>query len=843
MKTKHLLLSALVLTLPLAGARAATFATDTTIGAANSSYDGQEIVVTNCTLMVNGPHTFASLLVTNGGVLKHSAAPNGEADNVLALNISGDVWVDTLSRIDVSGRGYDAQQGPGAGIANAGGWGTGASHGGVGGTAASYGGAGGGAYDSILTPAQLGSGGGVGSGGPGGGAVVLSVAGTLRVDGTLAADGSAAPNPQSGGGAGGSLWINAGTLTGGGLIAARGGAGGVTEGGGGGGGGRIALYLSQNTFAGTISAVGGLGYQNGGAGTIYTKSSAEATGHVLVDNGGASGEWTPLTTPEAFELVIRNQAKVSALAPLTSSTLLVQSNGVLSCPADSSSLTVTVLGDAGIDAGGKVDVNGLGYAASVGPGAGTNSLYGYGSGGGHGGVGGDSVSGGYWGSAPGGGVYDSIVGPTQWGSGGGPTIHNGIAGGPGGGAVALNVAGTLRVDGTLTADGSASPNLQYGGGAGGSLWINAGTLTGGGLIAARGGAGAVIPGGGGGGGRIALYLSQNTFGGTISGTGGLGYQNGGAGTVYTKLAADTCGLVLVDNGNNAGLTRLNSSAWPAGLVFDLTLSGAAIVKSDAPLTFRHLVMTNGVVVTHDQEQAGFHWTCQGDAWIASSASFNVDGLGYAGAGGPGAGQTSVYGYGSGGGHGGPGAQSFDGGYWGPAPGGGTYGSSSEPVTLGSGGGAAGGSGGGALRLTVNGVLHLDGSFSANGLVSAGRGSVSALGSAATDYGAAGGGGRIAIYTYSTAGFDTNHISAAGAAGLGTLVFSYPPPVPVAETVGAALRVSWRTGNGGTYQLWSTPDFTTWSPYGPLRAGTGDILTQDCPMTNSPGLFFRVQMGN
>ena len=36
---------------------------------------------------------------------------------------------------------------------------------------------------------------------------------------------------------------------------------------------------------------------------------------------------------------------------------------------------------------------------------------------------------------------------------------------------------------------------------------------------------------------------------------------------------------------------------------------------------------------------------------------------------------------------------------------------------------------------------------------------------------------------------------------------------------------------------------TWSPYGPLRAGTGGILTQDCPMTNSPGLFFRVQMAN
>jgi hypothetical protein len=412
--------------------------------------------------------------------------------------------------------------------------------------------------------------------------------------------------------------------------------------------------------------------------------------------------------------------------------------------------------------------------------------------------------------------------------------------------------------------------VQYGAGAGGSLWINAGTLTGGGLIAARGGPGGVTQGGGGGGGgRIALYLTQNTFGGSISAVGGLGFQNGGAGTVYTKLAADAYGKVLVDNGNNAGLTRLNSSLWPAGLVFDLTISGAAIVQPDAPQTFRHLVMTNGAVVAHDQAQAGFQWTCLGNAWVASNASFNVDGLGFSSGTGPGAGSTSVYGYGSGAGHGGAGQASYADDPPKPAPGGGTYGSATEPTTLGSGGGAngggaggPGGAGGGAIRLTVAGILQLDGTILANGLAGeaqrgsgaggsiwitadtlAGSGSVSALGGQAAWYGAAGGGGRIAIYTYSMAGFDTNHISSAGAAGAGTLQFGYPPPHPSAEVAGSALRVSWRTGNGANYQLWSTPDFTTWSPYGPLRAGTGGILMQDCPKTNSSGLFFRVQMEN
>ena len=781
----------------------------------------------------------------------------------VTLTVLGDVAVAAGGRIDVSGQGYAAGTGPGAGTQNPSGYGSGAGHGGAGGTPTS-GGGGGGGYDSVLTPSLWGSGGGNGggggatSGGAGGGIIRLAVAGTLQLDGAIAADG-ASPGFPAGGGAGGSIHVSAGKLAGGGSFSALGGST-VNPGGGGGGGGRIALYFATNIFTGTISAAGGAGQEYGGAGTVYTRSSVETLGHVLADNGGNAGAWTPLSTPEAFALVIARGGKVSAVAPLTNNTLLVQSNGVLSCPASSSRITLTVLGNAGVDAGGKLDVNGLGYGTEQGPGAGASDIGGWGSGGGHGGVGGFSYR-----QQPGGGVYDSIVAPTQWGSGGGSTY-----GGLGGGAVGLSVAGILRVDGTLTADGLASPNVQHGAGAGGSLWINAGTLTGGGLIAARGGPGGVVQGGGGGGGgRIALYLTQNTFGGTISAIGGLGFQNGGAGTVYTKLAADAYGKVLVDNGNNAGLTRLNSGLWPAGLVFDLTISGAAIVKPDAPLTFRHLVMTNGAVVTHDQAQAGFQWTCLGNAWVATNAAFNVDGLGFASNAGPGAGSQSVYGYGSGAGHGGAGQASYASEPPHPAPGGGTYGSATEPITLGSGGssngggaGGPGGAGGGAIRLTVAGTLQLDGAILANGLAGepqrgsgaggsiwitadtlAGTGSVSALGGEASANGAAGGGGRIALYTYSTAGFDTNHISFAGAAGPGTLQFGYPPPRPTAERSGSALRVSWRTGSGASYQLWSTTNFTAWSPYGLLRAGTGGILTQDCPMTNSPGFFFRVHMEN
>jgi hypothetical protein len=317
------------------------------------------------------------------------------------------------------------------------------------------------------------------------------------------------------------------------------------------------------------------------------------------------------------------------------------------------------------------------------------------------------------------------------------------------------------------------------------------------------------------------------------------------------------------------LTRLNTSLWPAGQVFDITFSGNAIFKPDGPLAFMNLVVTNGAKFCHDAGQSGFCITALGNALIASNASINVDGLGYGSDTGPGAGSECSSGAGSGAGHGGAGhaSHNFEPAGWPPIvnAGGGTYGSSNAPITLGSGGGHSsfdiGGAGGGAIRLTVAGTLQLDGVISANGLSAVtyggsgsggslwitadtltGSGSINALGGAAASYGAAGGGGRIALNTYSMVGFDTNHISAAGAE-MGTLVYGYPPPQPNAAVVGSALRLAWHAGNGGSYQVWSSPDLVNWSLYGPVRAGTGDILTQDCPMTNSPALFFRVQLGN
>jgi len=864
-------MSLLVMTLSLGSAGAATLNSNTTIAADDVTYDGQDLTVQGATLTINGRHSFGSMWIANGAILTHSAAPVGEGSNLLNLTLAGDLVVDAASRIDLSGCGYGTGQGPGAGTRNGGGWGGGASHGGLGGTQVNGATAPGGAYDSVTTPSQWGSGGGGGSGGPGGGLAWLTVTGTLRIDGTLTADGAPSGGccGQQGGGAGGSWWINAGTLAGSGSIAARGGAGGVAGGGGGGGGGRIALYFGQNTFTGILSARGGVGYQTAGAGTIYTRSFAEPSGHLLVENGGNPGAWTPLIMAEPMELVVAQQGRASAMASLTATSLHVLTYGTLSYAAGLSNFTITVLGDASIESGAAIDLAGMGWGPEQGPGAGMQNGGGWGTGAGHGGVGGTAAN--YGGAA--GGVYDPILTPLDWGSGGG-----GSAGGAGGGAAKLDVAGTLRIDGALVADGSPSGGCcaQQGGGAGGSWWINSETLAGGGSISACGGAGGVTGGGGGGGGgRIALYLSQNNFAGTISAVGGLGYENGGAGTIFTQLAADPRGTVLVDNSTNAGATRLNSSLWPATSLFNLTIAGAAIVKPDAPQTFWNLVVTNRAVVTHDAGQAGLFWACLGNAWIGSEAAFDVDGMGFGALAGPGTGNISVYGYGSGAGHGGTGGESVNGGYWGSAVGGGSYGASNAPITLGSGAGGGGGTGGGAagggaIRLSVNGALYLLGSVSANGAVAStttagsgaggsiwitadtlvGHGSLMATGGNATSFGAAGGGGRIALWVRDRFGY-SGTVSAAGGAGrgdgggvglAGTIYYSVPAPtIQHAARINGSLDFSWLAASGQNYQVQYSTNLSSgnWVNLGSPQNTTGGTLSVTDPAGPDSMRFYRI----
>lgn len=390
--------------------RAVTFTADTTIGVGNTTYDGQDVVVSGCTLTVNGPHSFSSLQLVLSGVLTHTAAASGQTNNQVNLIISHDALVDATSRIDVSVKGYNsAYPGPGAGVTGNvnGDWGSGAGYGGFG-ADSTAGAKGGTVYGSLMQPVDWGSAGGScpshsGVGGIGGGAVRLIVGGILTVNGLVLANGSGdstspggGGDAEIGGGAGGSIWLTVGTLTGSGAITAIGGNGDTDADSGGGGGGRIAVYYGTNIYSGTISAqTSPYSSYPGGAGTIYLKATSQTAGSVLVDNGGVNGVATGLTSPEAYSLTITNGGSGVALAPLTVGTLHIGTNGSLTQLAGSSNLTVVVLSNAVIDLGGALTVDGKGYPAGTnrGPGTTINISYYYAGGAGYGGLGGTAYGG------------------------------------------------------------------------------------------------------------------------------------------------------------------------------------------------------------------------------------------------------------------------------------------------------------------------------------------------------------------------------------------------------------------------------------------------------------------
>ena len=208
----------------------------------------------------------------------------------IALTVPGDCTIDAGGAIDVSGRGYVKDTGPGKSTIGQ----TGGSHGGRGNGGNPTGdngpGSDGACYGSVTAPVTMGSGGRFGTGG---GAIKLTVADTLTVNGAVNANGGYSDHYS---GAGGSAWILTKRLLGSGSISANGGL--VSAGGernGTGGGGRVAVWMTDpahdfSEYTGAITAYGGSkpnGKVYGGAGTVYRKLATEAQneGTLIVDNG------------------------------------------------------------------------------------------------------------------------------------------------------------------------------------------------------------------------------------------------------------------------------------------------------------------------------------------------------------------------------------------------------------------------------------------------------------------------------------------------------------------------------------------------------------------------------
>ncbi len=514
--------------------------------------------------------------------------------------------------------------------------------------------------------------------------------------------------------------------------------------------------------------------------------------------------------------------------------------------------------------------------AGQGPGRGSYSQNsgGIGSGGGYGGLGGAGLT-----NSPGGTSYGSLLQPADLGSGGGTYLPgNGVPGSVGGGALQLKVAGSLVLNGRVSADGGGAVYEGLGGGSGGSLWLSAGTLSGNGVISADGGPDDLLQGGGGGGGRIAVYFGANRFTGSLSAHGGEGANAGAAGTIYTRATAAPSGDLAVDNAGLSGADTPLSTPE----TFNLTVSGGAVaypLPSAPALLVSNLLVDSGGALTCLIGQSNLDLTVLGSAIVGSNGWLSVDGKGYSGTnGGPGAGLMTGNYAGSGAGYGGAGGASLRG-----TPGGATYGSAQQPVDWGSRGGVNPSytnfcQGGGAIRLRVGGPLTVNGRLTANGNAAlfegAGGGAGGSIwvtasqfngsgliaakgGSGDPNEGGGGGGGRIALYcrTNSFAGV----IAVLGGPGafpgvngtvfLGSFVASRtvlaqsPMVTPAAlalsaQVQGPNLLLAWQGTAGATHRLLWSSNLVDWLPCGPPLVGTNGPMSLTVPVGTEPGKFFR-----
>jgi hypothetical protein len=320
-----------------------------------------------------------------------------------------------------------------------------------------------------------------------------------------------------------------------------------------------------------MTAFGGAGGAAGGAGTIFTKALPQGTPKVVADNGGAIGTNTAVSFAQPFDLVVQNGAAVyPSSGSFMLNSLVIGTNATLVPLGRLSMLDVAVLGNASIQPSGGLLADGLGYSQGLGTGAGrsTNSI---GSGAGYGGAGGASSQ------LPGGITYGSSQQPVDFGSGGGAGYAYGpfIGGSEGGGAVRLSVAGTLALNGWISASGNAGAQDDGGGGSGGSIWVTAKTLTGNGWLAADGGDGQLMDGGGGGGGRIAIYSPASTFNGQASAAGGAGFFPGAIGSIFTSAALPALSIV---SQSPTGVVSNNVTA--VSFVFSTPVNPASVVPGD-----------------------------------------------------------------------------------------------------------------------------------------------------------------------------------------------------------------------------------------------------------------------
>ena len=262
---------------------------------------GSMLIGGGATVAASEKITVGNSLVMNAGAkLTHPQSGSPTATHLYA-EVGGDFVLDRGAAVDVTGKGYTYLTGPGAPTVGVNV--RSASHGGYGvaaGLATCYG--------SVRHPVTLGSGGGWANdgGSTGGGAVRMTIGGLAEINGEIAADGAYCAYY---GGAGGSIWVVAGSISGVGTVHANGGTRWQAERATG-GGGRVSVQLTGtnatfenlvNAFDGAVTAYGGkpglsAAAPSCAAGTVYLQQGDEQDGEgtLIVDNGGCT--YTDLAT-------------------------------------------------------------------------------------------------------------------------------------------------------------------------------------------------------------------------------------------------------------------------------------------------------------------------------------------------------------------------------------------------------------------------------------------------------------------------------------------------------------------------------------------------------------------
>ncbi|MFP5520704.1 MAG: hypothetical protein ACLGGX_12435, partial [Bdellovibrionia bacterium] len=548
------------------------------------------------------------IVIDKNGVLEGIAYSSGTAGNGNGrLEIEADyIRLEAGGKISMSGKGFAADLGPGAGLSSV-----------LSGTGGAYGGNGsfdgGGlqakAYGSAKKPMDLGSGGGSASanlGGAGGGSLIVKVNQELRFNSGEIQSNGLRGQANAGGGSGGSIIVEAKKISGsGGQIRAAGGD--LNSLGGAGSGGRVAILFEEISHTGGLIGLGMTalpGNAGAAAGTVFyqnTKpvgSGGDALGFLLSDTGSVPhtvGVETPIPLEDILEAPPRTSHLFDGIITRNNATFIVEAGKVYTLQSASNpprlSYRLALAGDLLMPSGTSFEVASGGYLewrktdpiddysnitiASGGVlthspngnlrdfylniqatnlnvfgsinvnGKGHARGFGIGSSTGTAGAGHGGLGGYFTDIAERGTSYGMIHDPDVLGSG------SAVA--AGGGQVRIQVANNFVLTGSISANGLDG----CGGGAGGSIFIETLNLQGSsGSVSAQGGGSLTGNCGGGSGGRIALLYQNSTYTNGVTAinfvaAGGDAARDGAAGTVFYKDTAapnaDVYGNLLVKN--------------------------------------------------------------------------------------------------------------------------------------------------------------------------------------------------------------------------------------------------------------------------------------------------------